>query len=63
MTTRRLTYLEKVGFGSGDMAINIVISSMFLIISFFYTDVFGLKPSHMGILFLVARLVDAITDP
>ncbi|MDR5860531.1 MFS transporter [Halomonas eurihalina] len=63
MTTRRLTYLEKVGFGSGDMAINIVISSMFLIISFFYTDIFGLKPSHMGILFLVARLVDAITDP
>lgn len=63
MTTRRLTYLEKVGFGSGDMAINIVISSMFLIISFFYTDIFGLKPSHMGILFLVARLVDAVTDP
>lgn len=63
MTTRRLTYLEKVGFGSGDMAINIVISSMFLIISYFYTDIFGLKPSHMGILFLVARLVDGVTDP
>ncbi|MDI5984574.1 MFS transporter [Halomonas sp. M4R5S39] len=63
MRTRQLTYLEKVGFGSGDMAINIVISSMFLIISYFYTDIFGLKPSHMGILFLVARLVDAITDP
>lgn len=63
MTTKRLTYLEKVGFGSGDMAINIVISSMFLIISYFYTDIFGLKPSHMGFLFLVARLVDAVTDP
>ncbi|WP_104205419.1 MFS transporter [Billgrantia saliphila] len=63
MRTQQLTYLEKVGFGSGDMAINIVISSMFLIISYFYTDIFGLKPSHMGILFLVARLVDAITDP
>ncbi|MGQ7250000.1 MFS transporter [Halomonas sp. V046] len=63
MATPRLTYLEKVGFGSGDMAINVVISSMFLIISYFYTDIFGLKPSHMGILFLVARLVDAVTDP
>ncbi|MHB0777061.1 MFS transporter [Halomonas sp. WWR20] len=63
MKTSRLTYLEKVGFGSGDMAINVVISSMFLIISYFYTDVYGLKPSHMGILFLVARLVDAVTDP
>ncbi|SJN14784.1 Possible GPH family transporter (TC 2.A.2) for arabinosides [Halomonas citrativorans] len=63
MKTPKLTYLEKVGFGSGDMAINVVISSMFLIISYFYTDIFGLKPSHMGILFLVARLMDAITDP
>nr|WP_300315637.1 MFS transporter [Halomonas sp.] len=63
MATPRMTYLEKIGFGSGDMAINVVISSMFLIISYFYTDIFGLKPSHMGILFLVARLVDAVTDP
>ncbi|WP_111498457.1 MFS transporter [Marinobacter bohaiensis] len=63
MASQRLTYLEKIGFGSGDMAINVVISSMFLIISYFYTDIFGLKPSHMGVLFLVARLVDAVTDP
>lgn len=63
MKTAKLTYLEKVGFGSGDMAINIVISSMFLIISYFYTDIFGLKPSHMGTLFLIARLLDAVTDP
>lgn len=63
MQKGKLTYLEKVGFGSGDMAINVVISSMFLIISYFYTDIYGLKPSHMGILFLVARLIDAVTDP
>lgn len=63
MKTQKLTILEKVGFGSGDTAVNLVISSMFLIVSYFYTDIFGLKPSHMGILFLVARLVDAITDP
>ncbi|WP_347331634.1 MFS transporter [Marinimicrobium locisalis] len=63
MKTNKLTLLEKVGFGSGDTAVNLVISSMFLIVSYFYTDIFGLKPSHMGILFLVARLVDAVTDP
>ncbi len=63
MKTQKLTILEKVGFGSGDTAVNLVISSMFLIVSYFYTDIFGLKPSHMGILFLVARLVDAFTDP
>ncbi|WP_027330013.1 MFS transporter [Marinimicrobium agarilyticum] len=63
MKTNKLTILEKVGFGSGDTAVNLVISSMFLIVSYFYTDIFGLKPAHMGILFLVARLVDAVTDP
>ncbi len=63
MKTARLTVLEKVGFGAGDMAVNVVISSMFLIITYFYTDVFGLKPSHMAALFLSVRLIDAITDP
>ncbi len=63
MQTQKLKLLEKIGFGSGDTAVNLVISSMFLIVAYFYTDIFGLKPAHMGILFLVARLVDAITDP
>lgn len=63
MRTQRLTVLEKVGFGAGDMAVNVVISSMFLIITFFYTDVFGLRPTDMAVLFLVVRLLDAVTDP
>ena len=56
MHTPKLTVLEKVGFGAGDMAVNVVISSMFLIVAFFYTDIFGLTPTHMGVLFLAARL-------
>jgi GPH family glycoside/pentoside/hexuronide:cation symporter len=63
MHTPKLTVLEKIGFGAGDMAVNVVISSMFLIVAYFYTDIFGLKPTHMGVLFLAARLIDAITDP
>jgi GPH family glycoside/pentoside/hexuronide:cation symporter len=60
---QKLSVLEKIGYGSGDAAVNVVISSMFLIITFFYTDVFGLKPKDMAILFLLVRLIDAITDP
>ncbi len=63
MHTNRLTVLEKVGFGAGDMAVNVMIAALFYFMSFFYTDIFGLKPTHMGILFLVARFVDAFTDP
>lgn len=60
---QKLSILEKIGYGSGDAAVNVVISSMFLIITFFYTDIFGLKPKDMAILFLLVRLIDAVTDP
>jgi glycoside/pentoside/hexuronide:cation symporter, GPH family len=63
MKTPKLTVLEKVGFGAGDMAVNVVISSMMLIITFFYTDVFGLRTEHLAALMLTVRLIDAITDP
>lgn len=63
MRTQKLTVLEKVGFGAGDLAVNVVISAMFLILTFFYTDIFGLKPSDVALLLLLANLVDAVTDP
>lgn len=63
MTSQKLSHLEKVGFGAGDMAVNVVISSMMLIITFFYTDVFGLKPTDIALMFLLVRLLDGVTDP
>ncbi|GAB3036583.1 MFS transporter [Bowmanella dokdonensis] len=63
MTQYKLSHFEKIGFGAGDMAVNVVISSMMLIITFFYTDVFGLKPSDMALMFLLVRILDAVTDP
>lgn len=62
METQKLTTLEKVGFGAGDMALNVVISSMLLFITFFYTDIYGLNPVDMGILFFVVKIVGAFSD-
>lgn len=62
-SSQKLSFFEKIGYGSGDAAVNVVISSMFLIITFFYTDVFGLKPKDMAILFLLVRFIDALADP
>ncbi len=59
----KLSVTEKLGFGAGDMAVNIVIVTMQLIIAFFYTDIYGLDPADMGVLFVVVRLIDAFTDP
>ncbi|MBK1878357.1 MFS transporter [Pelagicoccus mobilis] len=63
MQSKRLSVIEKVGFGAGDMSINVMVAALFFLINKYYTDVFGLDPVDMGILFLVARFVDAFTDP
>jgi GPH family glycoside/pentoside/hexuronide:cation symporter len=63
MHSHKLSVVEKLGYGAGDMAVNVVISSMMLIITFFYTDVYGLKPQDVALLFIVVRLIDAFADP
>ena len=60
--TGKLSTLEKVGFGAGDMALNVVISSMMLIITFFYTDIYGLKTTDLALLFVAVKVVGAISD-
>jgi GPH family glycoside/pentoside/hexuronide:cation symporter len=62
MSHQKLSLLEKVGFGAGDMALNVVISSMMLIITFFYTDIYGLKTSDLALLFLIVKFVGAVAD-
>ena len=62
MNTQKLTTLEKVGFGAGDMALNVVISSMMLIITFFYTDIYGLRTQDLALLFVVVKIVGALAD-
>ncbi|AXV66734.1 MULTISPECIES: MFS transporter [Pseudoalteromonas] len=63
MESQKLSVVEKVGFGAGDMAVNVMVAALFYFMSFFYTDIYGLDPVDMGVLFLVARFVDAFTDP
>jgi GPH family glycoside/pentoside/hexuronide:cation symporter len=62
MRTERLTVLEKIGFGSGDAAVNVVWSAVTIILMYFYTDVYALNPAHIAWLMLVPRLIDAFTD-
>ena len=62
MKTSRVGVLEKIGFGAGDAAVNVVWSSIALIITFFYTDVFRLNTAHIAMLGLVPRMIDAFAD-
>ncbi|XOV78946.1 MAG: glycoside-pentoside-hexuronide (GPH):cation symporter [Aestuariibacter sp.] len=54
---------EKVAYGLGDTASNIVFQTVMLFLSYFYTDIYGISPAIVGVLFLSVRIFDAVTDP
>ena len=58
----KLGVLEKIGFGAGDMALNVVISTMMLLITFFYTDIYGLKVTDLAALFFAVKFIGALSD-
>lgn len=54
---------EKIAYGLGDTASNIVFQTVMLFLTFFYTDIYGISPAFVGTMFLAVRVIDAITDP
>jgi len=58
-----LSVKEKIAYGLGDTASNIIFQTVMMFLLIFYTDVVGLSPAVVGTLFLAVRLIDAITDP
>ncbi|NCP64547.1 MAG: MFS transporter [Paraglaciecola sp.] len=58
-----LSVKEKIAYGLGDTASNIVFQTVMLFLAFFYTDIFGISPAIVGTMFLAVRILDAVTDP
>ena len=59
----KLSLLEKLGFGAGDLASNLLFQTFNMFLLFFYTDVVGLSAGAIFWIFLVAKLWDMINDP
>ena len=58
-----LKFQEKLGYGLGDTASNFFFQVFNLFLLYYYTDMFGLAPAAVGTMFLVTKVVDAISDP
>ena len=58
-----LSAWEKIGYGLGDAASHIVFDNVMFYMMFFYTDIFGLPAAFVGGMFLIARGLDAVSDP
>ncbi len=62
MENQKISLKEKIGYALGDGAANIAWRGVATFLFIFYTDVFGLNPAAVGLLFLVARFSDGISD-
>jgi glycoside/pentoside/hexuronide:cation symporter, GPH family len=60
--TGKIKIKEKIGYALGDGAANIAWRGVATFLFVFYTDVFGISPVAVGLLMLVARLSDGISD-
>ena len=59
----KLSWLQRIGFGAGDMAQNLIYQTVSIWLLFFYTNVYGISPASAAVMFLVVRLVDVLWDP
>lgn len=59
----KLSWLQRIGFGSGDLAQNLIYQTICMYLLLFYTNVYGLDPAQAAFMFLVVRLVDVLWDP
>jgi GPH family glycoside/pentoside/hexuronide:cation symporter len=59
----KLSLVEKVGFGLGDTASNILYQAWSFFLMIFYTDVYGIDPKIASFMFLITRVWDMIVDP
>jgi GPH family glycoside/pentoside/hexuronide:cation symporter len=62
LTNQKLKLSEKFGYALGDGAANIAWRGVSTFLLIFYTDVFGINPAAVGLLLLIARFSDGVSD-
>lgn len=59
----KLSPVQRIGFGSGDLAQNLIYQTVSMYLLIFYTNVFGLPAATAAVMFLIVRLIDVVWDP
>ena len=59
---RYLKWYNKVGYGSGDIAGNVVYAFLSSFVMIYLTNTVGLNPGIVGTLIAVSKLLDGVTD-
>ncbi|MBQ0074003.1 MAG: MFS transporter [Prevotella sp.] len=59
----KLSWLQRIGFGSGDLAQNLIFQVTCMYLLFFYTDIYGLDAVDVSVMFTVGNIANVIWDP
>lgn len=59
----KLSIREKLAYGLGDSAANLIGTTQGTFLLYFYTDVYGITAHAAGAILLWSRLIDALNDP
>jgi GPH family glycoside/pentoside/hexuronide:cation symporter len=63
MGTIKTSLREKIGYGFGDMSSSMFWKIFSYYLPFFYSNIFGLRLDQVGVLLVVTRIWDAVSDP
>ena len=59
----KLSWRERIGFCSGDLAQNLIYQTVSIWLLFYYNNVYGLDSAVVAVMFFVVRIIDVIWDP
>ena len=59
----KVPLISKLAFGAGDVGTAIAAAIIGFFLLFFFTDVAGISPGLAGLILLISKLWDAVTDP
>lgn len=61
-STYRTSIMEKIAYGMGDVACNVVFALTSGLVVYFYTNVVGISAALVGTILLLSRIFDGISD-
>lgn len=65
MVKEKLTFrkiLERFSYGCGDFGCNIIYTAMSVYLMFYYTDYAGVSSAAVGVIMLISRVFDGVSD-
>ena len=60
--TGKLSWMTRIAYGCGDMSCNVVWGAVSTILTLFYTDYVGISPITVGLVMLLSRVFDGVSD-